>query len=75
MELPVRLSSIVALAAVSTPLLAGCLGLDDSKKPWMVHDQKCEQLGFKRGTQEHANCRLELARHATPRGGAPAAPD
>jgi hypothetical protein len=70
-----RLTSIIALAAVSTPLLAGCLGQDYSKKPWMVHDQKCEQSGFKRGTPEHANCRLELARQATPRGGVPAAPD
>jgi hypothetical protein len=70
-----RLSSIVALVAVSTVLLAGCFGQDASKKPWMVHDQKCEQLGFKRGTPEHANCRLELARQATPRAGVPAAPD
>jgi hypothetical protein len=70
-----RLTSIIAVAAVSTPLLAGCFGQEDSKKPWMVHDQKCEQLGFKRGTPEHANCRLELARQATPRAGVPAAPD
>jgi hypothetical protein len=61
--------SIIALAAVSIPLLAGCFGQDDSKKPWMVHDQKCEQLGFRRGTPEHANCGLELARKAMPRGG------
>jgi hypothetical protein len=74
LELPMRLTSIIAVAAVSTPLLVGCFGQEDSKKPWMVHDQKCEQLGFKRGTPEHANCRLELARQATPRGGV-AAPD
>jgi hypothetical protein len=70
LELPMRLTSIIAVAAVST-LLASCFGREDSKKPWMVHDQ----LGFKRGTPEHANCRLELARQATPRGGVPAAPD
>jgi hypothetical protein len=67
-----RLISIFAVAAVSTPMLAGCFGQDVSKKPWMLHDQKCERLGFKRGTPEHANCRLELARQATPRGAAPA---
>jgi hypothetical protein len=70
-----RLTVIIAVAIVSAPLLRSCLGSDDSKKPWMVHDQKCEQLGFKRGTPEHTNCRLELAREATPRGSAPAAPD
>jgi hypothetical protein len=70
-----RLTSVVAVAAVSAPLLGGCFGPDDSKKPWMAHSQKCEQLGFKRGTPEHTKCRFELARHATPRGSAPAAPD
>jgi hypothetical protein len=70
-----RLTGIIAIAVVSAPLLRTCVGPDDSKKPWMVHDQKCEQLGFKRGTPEHTNCRLELAREATPRGSAPAAPD
>jgi outer membrane murein-binding lipoprotein Lpp len=70
-----RLITVIAVAVVSTTLLAGCFGQANSKKPWMVHDQKCEQLGFKRGTAEHVNCRLELARQATPRGGAPAAPD
>jgi hypothetical protein len=67
-----RLTSIVAVAAVSAPLLGGCFGPDNSKKPWMAHSQKCEQLGFKRGTPEHAKCQFELARQATPRGGAPA---
>jgi hypothetical protein len=66
-----RLASIAAIATVSASLLAGCFGLDDSKKPWIAHDQKCEQLGFKRGTPEHINCRFEQARQATPRGGAP----
>jgi hypothetical protein len=64
-----RLIGIIAVAAVSAPLLASCS--DYSKKPWMAHDQQCEQLGFKRGTPEHAKCRLQLARLATPRGGAP----
>jgi hypothetical protein len=59
-----RLISIVAVAAVSAPLLGGCFGPDDSKKPWMAHSQKCEQLGFKRGTPEDTKCRFELARHA-----------
>jgi hypothetical protein len=70
---PMRLASITAIAAVSAPLLASCL--DDSKKPWMAFDRKCEQLGFKRGTPEHAKCSLELSRYATPRGSPPAAPD
>jgi hypothetical protein len=33
----------------------------------MAHDQHCEELGFKRGTSEHAQCRLELARRAKQR--------
>jgi hypothetical protein len=66
-----RLVRITAIAAVSAPLLAACFGPDDSKRPWIAHDQKCEQLGFKRGTAEHINCRFEQARQATPRGGAP----
>jgi hypothetical protein len=66
------LIGIIAVAAVSAPLLASCS--DYSKKSWMVHGQQCEQLGFKRGTAEHAQCRLELARVATPRGGAPPPP-
>jgi hypothetical protein len=69
-----RLIGIIAVAAVSAPLLASC-NSEYSKKPWMAHNQKCEQLGFKRGTREHARCRLELARQETPRGSAPAAPD
>ena len=70
-----RLTGIIAVAIVSAPLLRSCPGSDDSTKPWMVHDQKCEQLGFKRGTPEHTNCRLELARESAPRGSAPAGPD
>jgi hypothetical protein len=31
--------------------------------------QKCEQLGFKRGTPEHINCGFEQAHQAAPRGG------
>jgi hypothetical protein len=69
-----RLIGIIAVAAVSAPLLASCSGSDSSEKPWMAHDQKCGQLGFKRGTPEHAKCRLELARLATPRGSAPPPP-
>jgi hypothetical protein len=42
------LTNIFAVPAVSAPLLGGCFGPDDSKKPWMAHSQKCEQLGFKR---------------------------
>jgi hypothetical protein len=65
---PIRLGNITAIAAVSAPLLAGCFGSDDSKK-LSAQDRKCEQLGFKRGTPEHINCRFEQARQATPRGG------
>jgi hypothetical protein len=67
-----RLTNIFAVAAVSAPLLGGCFGPDDSKKQWMAYSQKCEQLGFKRGTPEHAKCQFERARLATPRGNAPA---
>jgi hypothetical protein len=70
-----RLTGIIAVAIISAPLLRGCMSSDYSKKPWMAHDQKCEHLGLKRGTPEHTNCRLKLAREATPRGSAPAAPD
>jgi hypothetical protein len=70
-----RLTGIIAVAIVSAPLLRSCLGSDDFKKPWMVNDHKCEQLGFKRGSPEHAHCRFELARAATPRASAPAAPE
>jgi hypothetical protein len=69
-----RLVGIIAVAAVSAPLLASC-GLDYSEKPWAAYDQRCEQLGFKRGTPEHTKCGLELSRYATPRGSTPAAPD
>jgi hypothetical protein len=70
-----RLIGIIAVAAVSAPLLASCSGLDHSKEPWMAYEQECEQQGFKRGTPEHDKCRLELARQETPRGSAPAALD
>jgi hypothetical protein len=70
-----RLIGIVSVAAVSAPLLAACFGPDNPKNPWMAHDRKCEQLGFKRGTTEHINCRFELARAVTPRGSAPAPPE
>jgi hypothetical protein len=71
-----RVTGIIAVAIVSAPMFRSCLGPDDFKKPWMVHDRKCEQLGCKRGTLlEHTHCRLELARAATPRGSAPAAPE
>jgi hypothetical protein len=70
-----RFTGIIAVAIVSAPMLRSCLGSDDFKKPWMVHDRKCQQLGFKRGTLEHTNCRFELARATTPRGSAPAAPE
>jgi hypothetical protein len=63
-----RLTSIVAVAAVSAPLLGGCFGPDNSKKPRMAHCQKCEQLGFKRGTPEHAKCQFELAPSDAARG-------
>jgi hypothetical protein len=69
-KVPMRFR-IIAIGAVSAFLLAGCFGPDDSKKPWMAHDQKCEQLGFKRGTPEHINCRFEQARQAIPGGGEP----
>lgn len=54
-----RLTLIASIAVVSAPLLGACFGSDDSKKPWMAHDQKCEQVGFKQGTPERINCRFE----------------
>jgi hypothetical protein len=66
---------IIAVAAVSAPLLASCSGSDYSQEPWMAHNQKCEQLGFTRGTPEHDKCRLELAREATPQGASRATTD
>jgi hypothetical protein len=70
-----RLIGIVIVAAVSASLLAACFGPDDSKNHWTAHEGKCEQLGFKRGTPEHINCRFELARAVTPRASAPAPPE
>ena len=64
-----RLIGIIAVAAVSAPLLVSC-NSEHSKKPWMAYDRRCEQLGFKRDTPEHTKCRLELARQETPRGSA-----
>jgi hypothetical protein len=69
-----RLIGIIAAAAVSAPLLTSCTS-EYSEEPWMAYNQKCEQLGVKRGTQEHDKCRIELARQDTPRGSAPAALD
>jgi hypothetical protein len=69
----VRLIGIIAVAVVSTPLTS--CSSEHSKKPWMAYDRRCEQLGLKRGTQEHDKCRIELARQETPRGSAPASPD
>ena len=69
-----RLKIVIAIMVLSAPLLAGCFTAE-SWKPLTAHGQQCEQLGFKQGTPEHANCRLELARRATPRGATPATPD
>jgi hypothetical protein len=71
----VRLIIAIAIAAVSAVLLSGCFPGDNSAKPLAAHGKKCEQLGFTRGTPEHANCRLERAREATPRGASPATTD
>jgi hypothetical protein len=53
-----RLIGVIAAAAVSAPLLMSC-NSEDSEEPWMAYNQKCEQLGFKRGTREHDKRRLE----------------
>jgi hypothetical protein len=66
---------IIAVAAVSAPLLASCFGSDYSKEPWMAHDRQCEQLGFALGTPEHDKCRIELAREAIPQGASRATTD
>jgi hypothetical protein len=71
----VRQTILLALAPASAVLLSGCFPVDDSKKPLAAHDKKCEQLGFKRGTPDHSNCRLERARETTPRGASPATTD
>jgi hypothetical protein len=66
----------IAIATVSAPLFAGCFAVDhDPRKPLAAHDQKCEQLGFKRGTPDHSNCRVEQARETTPLGATPAPSD
>jgi hypothetical protein len=70
-----RLTAIIAVVAVSASLVVGCSGPNNSKKSRVAHSQKCEQLGFKRGSLAHANCRLELTRQATPRGGETAEPE
>jgi len=70
-----RLSCLIAIAAVSAALLTGCFTADDSRKPLAAHDRKCEQLGFKRGTPEYTNCRFEQAGQATPRASTPAMTD
>jgi hypothetical protein len=74
-EIPVRLTILIAIATASAVLLSGCFPGDNSVKPLAAHTKKCEQLGFTRGSPEHANCRLERAREATPRGASPAAAD
>jgi hypothetical protein len=74
-EVSVRLMVLILIAAASAVLLSGCFSADDSAKPLAAHSQKCEQLGFMRGTPEYANCRLERAREATPRGASPATAD
>jgi hypothetical protein len=51
-KVQMRLGNITAIAAVSAPLLAGCLGSDDFKE-FSANDRKCERLGFQRGTPEH----------------------
>jgi hypothetical protein len=67
----VRLTIVIPIAAASAVLLLGCFPGDSSTKPLAAHSQKCEQLGFTRGTPEHINCRFEQARQAAPRGGEP----
>ena len=70
-----QLTIVVAIAVGSALLCAGCFPADDASKPLAAHTRQCEQLGLKRGTPEHANCRLELARQANPRGVTPATQD
>jgi hypothetical protein len=72
---PMRLTIAILVATVSALLLAGCFAADDSKKPLAAYSQRCEQQGFRQGTPEHAQCRLELARLANPRGATPATED
>jgi hypothetical protein len=62
----------ISVVAVSLPLLTGCFTGDGYSGKLASHDQKCEQSGFKQGTPEYANCRLEHARETIPRATAPA---
>ncbi len=57
-----RVTGIIAVAIVSAPMFRSCLGPDDFKKPWMVHDRKCEQLGCKRGTLDRTGPCSDAAR-------------
>jgi hypothetical protein len=40
---------IIAVAVVLAPLLTSCSS-EYSEEPWMAYNQRCEQLGFKRGS-------------------------
>jgi hypothetical protein len=64
---PMRLTSIVAVAAVSAPLLGGCFGPADSKKPWMPHSQEAGAVTVARGETlaERGSCRWETSREVS----------
>ncbi len=70
-----RLTIVIAIVVGSAPLLAGCFAADDSLKPLAAQGQKCEQMGFRRGTPEYANCRFELAHQTNPRATTPTTTD
>jgi hypothetical protein len=70
-----QLTIVIAMVVGSAGLFAGCLPADESKKPLAAQGHECEQLGFKPGTSEFANCRIELARQANPRAVIPAGED
>ena len=74
-EVLMRLTIVIAIVVGSASLFAGCFPDGDSRKPLAAHSRQCEQQGFKQGTAEHADCRLELARQANPRAVIPASGD
>jgi hypothetical protein len=70
-----RLTILIAIMVGSVPLIAGCFPADDSRNPLAAHSRQCEQRGFRQGTPEHSDCRLEVARQANPRAVIPATED
>jgi hypothetical protein len=54
-----RLIGLIAVAAVSAPLLGSC-NSEHSKKPWMAYDRRCEQLGVLSGPVWRLVCHARI---------------